>query len=158
MSVQDLGVRTKEFSLRIVKLFSALPKSPEAQIIGKQMLRSGTSVGAHYREGKRARSKNEFASKIDAGLQELEETGYWIELLVDAGIVAENRLLGLLQEVDELTAILVTVSKSTKAQQFPLKKNNISKYHLRCDEKNLFVNFQFGHNISESSHSNFDKH
>ena len=115
--MQDLSTRTKAFSLRIIKLFSSLPKTTEAQIIGKQLLRCGTSVGAHYREGVRARSKNEFVAKIDGGLQELEESMYWMELLIEAGIVAETLLSKLLKEADELMAILVTISKNTKAQK-----------------------------------------
>ena len=114
--MEDLKARTKNFALRIIKLFSSLPKTTEAQVIGKQLLRSGTSVGAHYREGMRARSKNEFVAKIDAGLQELEETSYWVELLIEANIVPENKLQDLLKEADELTAILITVSKNTKSK------------------------------------------
>ena len=114
--MQDLSERTLAFALRIVKLFSALPKTTEAQVLGKQLLRSGTSVGAHYREGIRARSKSEFVAKIDAGLQELEESGYWLELLLLSEILSEKQLGSLLQEVKELTAILITVSKKTKAQ------------------------------------------
>lgn len=72
----DLKLRTKKFALRVIKLFAALPKTIEAQVIGKQFLRSGTSVGAHYREGHRARSTAEFISKIEGGLAELEETAY----------------------------------------------------------------------------------
>ena len=113
--MQDLSIRTKAFSIRIIKLFSALPKTVEAQIIGKQIIRSGTSVGAHYREGSRARSKNEFVAKIDVGLQELEETMYWLELLIESGIMSEKLLSELLKEADELIAILVTISKNTKA-------------------------------------------
>src|ERR1700678_3569374 len=79
--------RTRLFALRIIKLFSSLPKTTEAQVIGKQFLRSGTSVGAHYREGTRARSPQEFTAKIDTGLQELEETAYWLELLVGSATV-----------------------------------------------------------------------
>lgn len=75
---KDLKLRTKNFALRIIKLFSALPKQTEAQVIGKQILRSGTSVGAQYREACRARSDAEFISKIESGLQELEETMYWL--------------------------------------------------------------------------------
>ena len=114
--MEDLSTRTRAFALRIIKLFTALPKTVEAQVLGKQLLRCGTSVGAHYREGKRARSKAEFATKIDAGLQELEESGYWMELLLHSEILSEKQLSGLLQEVNELTAILVTVSKNTKIQ------------------------------------------
>ena len=72
----DLKVRTREFAIRIIRLYSALPKTTVAQVIGKQMLRSGTSVGAHYREGVRSRSNAEFISKLEGGLQKLEETNY----------------------------------------------------------------------------------
>lgn len=116
MAAQDLSKRTLSFALNIIKLFSKLPRVTEAQVLGKQLLRSGTSVGAHYREGSRARSKEEFIAKIEGGLQELEETGYWIELLQMSGIVKENQASELLQEVRELTAIFITISKKTKAQ------------------------------------------
>lgn len=86
----DLRVRTKAFALRIIRVFGALPRTIEAQVIGKQVLRSGTSVGAHYREACRARSDAEFVSKIEGGLQELEETCYWLELLVESGIVKDE--------------------------------------------------------------------
>src|SRR5437773_8250592 len=88
----DLKRRTKAFALRIIRLFSALPKSTEAQVIGKQVLRSGTSVGAHYREGHRARSNAEFISKLETALMELDETLYWIELLSEGKIVKSARL------------------------------------------------------------------
>lgn len=113
---QEFSERTKVFALKIIKLFTILPKSTEAQVLGKQMLRSGTSVGAHYREATRARSKEEFVAKIDGGLQELEETGYWLELMHLSMIVKEDQIADLLQEVKELTAILITMSKNTKAQ------------------------------------------
>ena len=112
---EDLKTRTKAFALRIIKLYVALPKRTEAQVMGKQVLRSGTSVGAHYRESLRARSNAEVISKIEGGLQELEETQYWLELLAESGTVPEDRLSSLLQEADELTAILVTCVKKVKA-------------------------------------------
>ena len=112
-----MKTRTKAFALRIIKLYVALPKRTEAQVMGKQVLRSGTSVGAHYRESLRARSNAEVISKIEGGLQELEETQYWLELLVESGTVPENRLSSLLQEADELTAILVTCAKKVKARK-----------------------------------------
>jgi four helix bundle protein len=111
----DLVGRTLNFAVRVVRLYASLDKSTEAHVIGKQMLRSGTSVGAHYREGIRARSKEEFIAKLGGALQELEETGYWLDLLQHAQIVPEQKLQGLRQEVNELTAILVTISKKTKA-------------------------------------------
>ncbi|MEW6128682.1 MAG: four helix bundle protein [Acidobacteriota bacterium] len=111
---RDLRKRTKSFALRIVRLYSSLPKTTEAQVLGKQILRSGTSVGAHYHEARRARSAAEFISKIEGGLQELEETVYWMELLVEAEIVKEIRLNNLLKEAEELTSIFVASVKKVK--------------------------------------------
>jgi four helix bundle protein len=110
----DLRIRTKAFVLRIIRLYASLPKMTEAQVIGKQMLRSGTSVGAHYREAARARSIPEFISKIEGGLQELEETIYWLEPLADSEIVPAKRLIDLHHEAEELTAILVSSVKTAK--------------------------------------------
>lgn len=115
--MSDLKARTKAFALRVVRLYSSLPKTTEAQVIGKQLLRSGTSVGAHYREGSRARSNAEFISKIEGGLQELEESSYWMELLVEASIVSNERLVPLLDEANQLTAILTTCVKSAKTKK-----------------------------------------
>jgi four helix bundle protein len=98
----------------MIRLYSSLPKTTEAQVIGKQVLRSGTSVGAHYREARRARSAAEFVSKVEGGLQELEETIYWLELLAESGIVPASRLSDLCREADELTAILVSSAKTAK--------------------------------------------
>lgn len=114
---RDLRARTKAFALRIIRLYSSLPKTSVAQVLGKQMLRSGTSVGAQYREAYRARSPAEFVSKIEGGLQELEETAYWLELLVDSQIVAEKRLADLRQEADELTAILASSAMTAKKRR-----------------------------------------
>ncbi len=113
---QDLGIRTKDFALRIIKMYAALPKTTEAQVIGKQVLRSGTSVGAHYREARRAKSDADFISKLEGGLQELDETGYWLELLGAADIVKSERLKPLLDEVEELIAIFVTMVKKVKSK------------------------------------------
>src|SRR5438128_1666485 len=98
----DLRARTKAFALRVIRLYVALPKTSESEVLGKQMLRSGTSVGAHYREACRARSTAEFISKIEGGLQELDETTYWLELLTESGIVPLKRLEGLLNEANQL--------------------------------------------------------
>lgn len=115
--MKDLKTRTKEFALRVIKLYISLPKTTESQVLGKQILRSGTSVGAHYREGMRARSDAEFISKIEGGLQELEESIYWMELLIGAGIITEDQLSGLMYEASELTAILITCVKNAKAKK-----------------------------------------
>jgi four helix bundle protein len=111
---RDLRERTTEFALRVVRMYSALPKSTEAQVLGRQVLRSGTSVGAHYREACRARSKTEFASKLAGGLAELEETAYWLELLTKAGIVSSSRLQPLRDEAEELLRIFITSVRAAK--------------------------------------------
>ena len=110
----DLLERTKLFSIRVIRMYSALPETTESRVIGKQILRSGTSVGAHVREGKRSRSQAEMISKTEVALQKLEETVYWMELLVESGIVKAGRLSELMREADELTAILVTSVKTLK--------------------------------------------
>jgi four helix bundle protein len=110
----DLRDRTKEFALRVIRMFSTLPKSFEAQHLGKQVLRSGTFVGANYREAHRGRSKAEFIAKCGDSLRELDETAYWFELLMDGGIVPATKVSALRQECDELTAILVTILKRSK--------------------------------------------
>jgi four helix bundle protein len=113
----DLKARTKAFALRIVRLYCALPQTSVAQVLGKQLLRAGTSVGAHYREVHRARSTAEFVSKMEVGLQELEEARYWMELLVEGDIFPLERLEKLLTEAGELTAILVTCVKRAKQRE-----------------------------------------
>ena len=111
---QDLRERTKAFALRIIRMYTSLPKTTEAQVLGRQVLRSGTSPGAHYREANRSRSTAEFISKIEGGLQELDETSYWLELLVESGIVSAKRMADLLRETDELTAIFTTTARNAK--------------------------------------------
>lgn len=112
--VKDLRIRTKEFALGIIRMYSALPKTTEAQVIGKQVLRSGTSVGANYREAFRARSKAEFISIVGISLKDAEETAYWLELLEDAGIVSATKLVEIRVEIDELIAIMVTTIKTAR--------------------------------------------
>lgn len=114
--MEGLRARTKKFALRIITLYGALPKTTEAQVIGKQVLRSGTAVGAHYREAARGRSDAEFISKMETALQELDETAYWLELLAEAEIIPANRLADLQQETNELTAIFVTSVKNVKTK------------------------------------------
>ena len=113
----DLKDRTKQFALRIIRLYSSLPKSTEAQVIGKQALRSGTSVGAQYREAYRGRSGAEYISKVESALQELEETADWLEVLVESELVAADRLRPLQIETNELTAILVACVKTAKEKK-----------------------------------------
>jgi four helix bundle protein len=100
----------------VIRLFSALPSRAEAQVIGRQLLRSGTSVGANFREAYRARSDAEFVSKVGDCLKELDETSYWMELLIDADIVANDRLAPLLDECDQLIAVFTTIAKKVKSR------------------------------------------
>jgi len=111
---KDLKERTKFFALRIIKMYSSLPKSTEAKVLGTQVLRSGTSVGANYREASRGKSKAEFIAKMGDCLKELEEAMYWFDLLIEGNILPKNKLSGLVQESKELTAIFVTIIKNTK--------------------------------------------
>jgi four helix bundle protein len=111
----DLRVRTKQFALRVVRLFCALPKRPEADVIGRQALRSGTSVGANFREAHRARSNAEFVAELGDCLKELDETCYWLELLGDSEIIPVRRMSALLDECNQLIAILTTIAKKVKS-------------------------------------------
>ena len=113
----DLKKRTKQYAIRIIRLFSSLDKSAVAQTLGRQMLRSGTSVGAHYREAYRGRSVAEFISKIEGGLQELDETAYWIELLVESNAVSATKVAQLLDETEQLLSIFVASVKTSKQKQ-----------------------------------------
>ena len=113
----DLRRRTKNFALAIIRLYASLPKRTEAQILGRQILRSGTSIGAHYREAQRAKSNADFISKIEGGLQEIEETCYWLELLGESGIVKSESLAPLRQEANELLAIFVSIVNKTKSKE-----------------------------------------
>ena len=111
---RELCDRTKAFALRIVRLSAALPRGREADVIARQVLRSGTSVGAQCREAYRSRSNAELTSKLESALQELDETSYWLELLVEGEMVAAEKLAPLMQEADELTRVMVTVVRTVK--------------------------------------------
>jgi four helix bundle protein len=99
-----------------VRLYAALPKKAEAQVMGRQLLRSGTSAGAHYREARRAKSNADLISKMEGGLQELDETAYWLELLDETKVVPADRLKPLRDEADELIAIFVSIVKKVKSR------------------------------------------
>ena len=114
---ESLKERTKRFATRIIKLFAALPRTTEAQVIGKQVLRSGTSIGAQYRECQFAKSEADFISKIEGSLQELEETSYWLELLDEMQLFNAEKLRPIREETKELTAIFVTIAKKVKAKK-----------------------------------------
>jgi four helix bundle protein len=110
----ELKERTKQFVLRIIKLYQSLPKTAEAQIIGKQILRSGTSVGSNYRAACRARSNAEYFSKVSIVIEEADETMFWIELLWEATIVKKELLLNLYNENEEILKIMVVSRKNSE--------------------------------------------
>jgi four helix bundle protein len=111
----NLIVRTRRFALDAIQLYSVLPKTTAAQVLGKQFLRSATSVGAHYRKAQRAKSTPDFVSKTEGALQELDEAAYWIELLVESSNVDSQQYDARRAEIEELIAIFVTIAKSAKS-------------------------------------------
>ena len=114
----DLRSRTKEYALRVIRLYRALPrKDAVAEVLGKQLLRSATSVAAHYREACRAKSDLDFISKLEGGQQELDESDLWLELLADSGVIKPSLIQPLRNETDELIAILVTMTKNVKTRR-----------------------------------------
>jgi len=122
---EDLRKRTKDYALRIVKLYAALPNGAVAQVLGKQILRSGTSPGAQYREACRAKSNADFINKIEGALQEFDETQYWLELIAETKLVKAERLAALQEETEELIAMFVTIVKGVKEKQKMLKEKGI---------------------------------
>ena len=111
---EDLRRRTMRFGLDVVAMFVRLPRTDEARVMGRQVLRSGTSVGAHYREACRARSDAEFISKLEGALQELDETSYWLEMLIESRAANASDSRRLLVEADELIRIFVTIVRKRK--------------------------------------------
>jgi four helix bundle protein len=111
---KDLGPRTKQFARRIIRLYTALSRDTAAQVLGRQVLRAGTSVGANYREANRARTRAEFIAKIGDCLKEADETAYWLELLLEENFFPAAKLTPLLTEANELVAIFVTISKRSR--------------------------------------------
>jgi len=114
MREPDLMKRTKSFSLRVIRLYVAIVKDALSEVLGKQLLRSATSVGAQYREARRARSRAEFCSKVQCCIQEMEESIYWLELIAESGVVKPTLLADLQTEANELLAILVASVKTAK--------------------------------------------
>ncbi|HRK32753.1 MAG TPA: four helix bundle protein [Tepidisphaeraceae bacterium] len=110
--MNDLKDRTNQFALRVIRLCAVLPRTGPGEVIGRPLVRSGTSVGAQYREAHRARSTAEFVSKLECSAQELDETIYGIELLIDSAIVEQSKLVPLLTEANELMAIFVASART----------------------------------------------
>jgi len=112
--VERMKVRTKKLSLRVIEMFRALPKDEAANVLGKQVLRSATSVGANYRAACRVRTGKEFAAKLRIVCEETDETQYWLELLMESGIMRESKLRDLHTECTELLAMFSTALATTR--------------------------------------------
>ena len=114
MDAEELKRRTKQFGLRIIQLVEDLPSTKSASVVGNQLLRSGTSVGANYRSACRGRSKLDFISKIGITIEEADESLYWMELLIESGQMAKETLTPLMKEADELISILTASAKTAR--------------------------------------------
>ena len=114
---QELKRRLKAYALRVIRLYEALPKTGAVHVLTHQLLRSGTAPGAHYREACRAKSDADFISKVEGALQELDESDYWLELLVEGEYATQEKLQALRDETNELIAIFVSIVTKTKAKR-----------------------------------------
>ena len=117
MTPEELKGRTKKFALRVLKLYNNLPKGKDAGVLGLQLLRAATSVGANYRAACRARSNADFISKITVVEAEADECAYWIELFIESGIIKKKLLESLLKEANELTAIFTASASTAKRKK-----------------------------------------
>ena len=116
MTNEELKARTQAFALRIIKLVATLPRQGASGVIARQILRSGTSVGANYRAACRARSRADFVAKLAIVEEEADETLYWLELLVKGSLVKAEKLQPLMKEADELVAIITAARKTTQTR------------------------------------------
>jgi four helix bundle protein len=117
MNEQEFKQRTKNLALRIIKLVESLPKTSTAQVIGKQLLRSGTSVGANYRAACRAKSTADILHKLAIVEEEADETLYWLELLVEAEIFPASKLQNLIDQTNEIVSMIVASIKTIRQKQ-----------------------------------------
>jgi four helix bundle protein len=115
MNKHELIKRTKAYALRVIKAVQALPRDAVAGVLGRQLLRAGTSVGANYRAACRAKSTADFVNKLKIVEEECDESIYWMELLIEAGLIPLRRLDALMKEGDELLSIVVSARKTTRA-------------------------------------------
>jgi four helix bundle protein len=118
---EELQERTKRFAVRVIRLVGSLPASRAGDVIGKQLLRSGTSVGANYRAACRARSSSEFCAKLGIVEEEADESIYWMELLIEANMVKKERLKELMSEANELVAVTVSSIRTARRQTPPTR-------------------------------------
>ncbi len=122
MTEEELKARTKDSGLRAMKLVDALPNTMAARAIGDQLIRSGTSVGANYRAACRGRSKAEFAAKPGVAEEEADESAFWLELIMEGGLIDSKLVRRLYREADELTAILAASGKTARSRKSKVSK------------------------------------
>jgi four helix bundle protein len=108
--------RLKRYAVSVIHLYTTLPRNQVGRVISNQIIRSATSPGAQYCEARRSKSDRDFISKIEGALQEIDETSYWLSLLIEAGVVQPERIAAIVTETDELTRIFVAIARNTKAR------------------------------------------
>src|SRR6266404_5331978 len=116
MQKQELAKRTLHFGLRVIRLVESLPNSQTARVIGNQLLRAGTAVGANYRSALRGKSRADFVAKMGIVEEECDEALYWMQMMIEAGIMKKSRLTKLMQEANEIIAIVVSSIKTARAR------------------------------------------
>ena len=119
----DLRTRTKAFAIRIIKTCQSLPTTKEAQVLGKQLLRSGTGVAANYRAACRGRSRAEFIAKLGIVVEEADETLFWLELFLESGLITRHHLNGVFEEATELLSIFAASHKTARSRNTPITKS-----------------------------------
>jgi four helix bundle protein len=117
MNADEMKQRTRAFALRVIRLVEALPKTKTADVVGKQLLRCGTSVGANYRASCRAKSPADFIAKMGIVEEEADETIYWMEMLIESGLIEKDRVAGLLDEANQIVAIVVSSIKTARSHK-----------------------------------------
>jgi four helix bundle protein len=127
MTKEELKNRTKKFALRIIKLVEALPKTKTGDVVGKQLLRCGTSVAANYRAACRAKSTSDFISKLGIVEEEGDESMFWLEIIIESNLMAKELVESLLNEADEIVAIIVSSKKTTKDNKSKFENKNLKK-------------------------------
>ncbi len=125
MTERDLIERTKQFALRVIKLVGALPRTIEGRAIASQLMRSGTSVAANYRAACRARSKAEFIAKVGTVEEEADESAFWLDLIIDAGLLSGDKTRPLLKEASEIVAIMASSKKTATKSAVANRKSQM---------------------------------
>ena len=138
MDEEELKKRTKRFGLRIMKLVAALPNTPQGRTVGGQLVRAGTSVGANYRAACRSRSRAEFTARLGVVEEEADESGYWLEMVIEGGLMKARLVRDLLTEANELVAIMTSSRITIHRKQLAEKRSEAQR--ARSDQKSKIKN------------------